>query len=227
AKDALKAPGLVAAAKRHRRDIVKTTLAETVEAACKAGLVFQAGQHPVEIRQLLEVLEELRPKTLCEIGSAAGGNLLLFSLAAHAEARMVSVDVAHTFDRRRAYPKLVGPEQRLTCLRGDSHSAECAERVSRALAGRPLDFLFIDGDHSYAGVKADFERYGPMVRTGGLVAFHDIVLDHRQRFGKETPSDTGGVPTYWKEISPRYPTAREIIADREQDGFGIGLFFIP
>ena len=28
--------------------------------------------------------------------------------------------------------------------------------------------LFIDGDHSYEGVRADFERYGRLVRPGGL-----------------------------------------------------------
>jgi predicted O-methyltransferase YrrM len=38
-----------------------------------------------------------------------------------------------------------------------------------------LDFLFIDGDHTYEGVKQDFEMYTPLVRKGGLVAMHDIV----------------------------------------------------
>ena len=44
-----------------------------------------------------------------------------------------------------------------------------------ALAGRPLDVLFIDGDHSYDGVASDFAAYGPLVRQGGLIGFHDIV----------------------------------------------------
>jgi predicted O-methyltransferase YrrM len=37
-----------------------------------------------------------------------------------------------------------------------------------------LDFLFIDGDHTYKGVKEDFEMYSPLVRKGGVIAFHDI-----------------------------------------------------
>jgi len=37
------------------------------------------------------------------------------------------------------------------------------------------DFLFIDGDHTYEGVEGDFEMYSPLVRRGGIIAFHDIV----------------------------------------------------
>jgi predicted O-methyltransferase YrrM len=41
----------------------------------------------------------------------------------------------------------------------------------------PVDLIFIDGDHSYEGVKQDFEIYAPLVRSDGLIAFHDI-LEH-------------------------------------------------
>jgi hypothetical protein len=35
------------------------------------------------------------------------------------------------------------------------------------------DLLFIDGDHSYAGVKSDWEAYGPMLKPGSIAVFHD------------------------------------------------------
>jgi hypothetical protein len=37
-----------------------------------------------------------------------------------------------------------------------------------------LDFVFIDGDHTYEGVKRDIEAWAPKVRDGGIVAGHDI-----------------------------------------------------
>lgn len=37
-----------------------------------------------------------------------------------------------------------------------------------------IDVLHIDGDHSYEGVRNDFELWFPMVRRGGCVMFHDI-----------------------------------------------------
>ena len=36
-----------------------------------------------------------------------------------------------------------------------------------------FSLVFIDADHSYEGVKADFSLWGPMIFEGGLVAFHD------------------------------------------------------
>lgn len=37
-----------------------------------------------------------------------------------------------------------------------------------------LDFVFIDADHTYEGVKQDIEAWFPKVRQGGFVTGHDI-----------------------------------------------------
>jgi hypothetical protein len=39
----------------------------------------------------------------------------------------------------------------------------------------PLEVLFIDGDHSYDGARADYDRWGAFVRPGGHMLFHDAV----------------------------------------------------
>ncbi len=39
---------------------------------------------------------------------------------------------------------------------------------------RPIKFIFIDADHSYNGVKQDFELFEPFVIVGGLIGMHDI-----------------------------------------------------
>lgn len=36
-----------------------------------------------------------------------------------------------------------------------------------------LDLLFIDGDHSYKGVKADWDAYKKFLKSGSIVVFHD------------------------------------------------------
>ena len=36
-----------------------------------------------------------------------------------------------------------------------------------------MDILFIDGDHTYDGVKNDFERYNKYVKKNGYVIFDD------------------------------------------------------
>ena len=39
------------------------------------------------------------------------------------------------------------------------------------------DFVFIDGDHSYAGVKRDYESILPFLSENGVMVFHDVWWD--------------------------------------------------
>jgi hypothetical protein len=36
-----------------------------------------------------------------------------------------------------------------------------------------LDFVFVDGDHNYDAVHADYEAYWPLLKPGGIMFFHD------------------------------------------------------
>lgn len=48
-----------------------------------------------------------------------------------------------------------------------------AARLYAASDGPPLDFIFIDGDHSYEGLRGDWEAWSPLVAPQGIVALHD------------------------------------------------------
>ena len=47
-------------------------------------------------------------------------------------------------------------------------SVEAADQISE-----PLDFVYIDGDHSYEGIRADLDAWFPLIREGGIIAGHD------------------------------------------------------
>jgi len=84
-------------------------------------------------------------------------------------------------------------------------------RGGRLLAGEPLDFLFIDGEHTYEGVKQDVEAYSPFVTAGGLVVFHDMA-SHPRRLG-------GDVHRHRAERRGRY-RVQEFVGN-PRHGFGI------
>ncbi len=56
---------------------------------------------------------------------------------------------------------------------------EEAPRLPAAQPFLPVDFIFIDGDHSYAGLQGDWQAWKDRVAPGGIVALHDS----RQRDG--------------------------------------------
>ena len=100
-------------------------------------------------------------------------------------------------------------------IRQDSHSDDCFYRLCKVLDSSKIDFLFIDGDHSYDGVKKDYLMYSKLVNKGGVIAFHDIAKD-------DQPNKVCGVHKFWNEIKSDYKH-KEFIDSPEQIGFGIGI----
>ncbi len=191
-----------------------------------------AMQKIAELAPLLALVARRAPRTVLEIGTASGGTLYAWCRVAAPDATIVSVDLpGGPFGGRYAQEggvpaEFACEEQTVHLLRLDSHAATTRERVLDVLGGRPLDFLMIDADHTYEGVKQDFEMYGELVRPGGLIAFHDVIPD------PTLPAhEVGDVHLFWKEIRDRFPH-RELFAPRDDRGWGgrwggIGLLFWP
>ena len=189
----------------------------------KLGKIIKPQQIPEEISQLLKVLENRKPKVVLEIGTANGGTLFLFSRILPKDAIIISIDLpegkfggGYPKWKIPLYKSFVKGNQKLYLLRKDSHQKETLNEVLKILSGNLLDFLFIDGDHSYEGVKKDFEMYSPLVKKRGIVSFHDVTP------GK--PKNVGGVPQFWKEVKSKYKH-REIVKDWKQGGYGIGVIY--
>jgi len=54
-----------------------------------------------------------------------------------------------------------------------------SEEASKGFADESVDFVFIDGDHSYEGCSTDIRCWWPKVKPGGLLSGHD----YRDEFG--------------------------------------------
>jgi len=207
---------------------VRATRHEGDAGACFDAVMRTEAFFPLQRRAeflgLLGRASALRPSVILEIGSAAGGTAFLWTRIARGDALLVLLDDTFGAARRTALRRFARGQQQVVCIQGDSHDTATQTRLRRALRGRAVDVLFIDGDHRYEGVAADLATYGRLVRPGGLVALHDIVPDRRQRSGEETSSDAGGVPRLWREVAGGAlgPTT-ELVEDRDQDGCGIGV----
>ncbi len=65
--------------------------------------------------------------------------------------------------------------------------------MAKEYRGLPIRVLFIDADHSYDGVRADFETWWPHVAPGGLIIFHDYLMADVARFVDEVVGHDGRV----------------------------------
>lgn len=175
----------------------------------------KALQRKWEFIALLGLVRSLRPAVIVEIGTYQGGTLYCWGKLAQKTATIVSIDLpggefggGYSEADAKRFQDYLQPGQTLHCLRADSHAVATLEQVRALLGGRPVDFLFIDGDHTYEGVKRDFNNYAPLVRPRGLIALHDVSVNM---------NPDCQVHRFWQEIKPQY--AHHELIDR--DGFDI------
>ena len=141
--------------------------------------------------------------------------MLLFTRSLHPQATIVSVDLdGYPVWRIPIYNRFALPGQTMHLLRADSHHPGTRAGVEEFLDGRKIDFLFIDGDHSDAGVRSDFELFYDLMRPGGLIGFHNIV-------------DSSHLPgSSAVERAQNALLLEEIVADPNQRRRGIGLLHV-
>ncbi len=173
------------------------------------------GQIRSEIEEFVSIVVAQRPARTLEIGTAAGGTLFLLAWASTNDASLLSLDInPFHAPRRRLYRAFARNGQKVKVLCADSHLDETRAAVVEFFDAGSLDLLFIDGDHSDASVRRDYELYAPLVRPGGIVALHDIVGGR---------NEVGGVPAFWQEIKHALVDPQELVASWDQSGYGIGL----
>jgi predicted O-methyltransferase YrrM len=141
-----------------------------------------------ELGQLLKVVEEIPHNSILEVGAMWGGTLWYW--VRHAYNLTVVDDEMRNADEWAGWAKNWGCELHLVA--GSSHDPAI---VAQAAEFAPYDFAFIDADHTYQAVRADWENYGPMAR---VVAFHDIL-----------PRPGYGVSQLWEELTA-VPGARYV-----------------
>lgn len=154
----------------------------------EAAWLYNAGRGA---REIVEI-GSYRGKSLCLMGRGA------IAAGCAADTRITAID-----------PHLVGKDN----PRFDFHAKDRAVLLEQAercgvngmlrelvmtsrdalphWEGRPIDLLWVDGDHSYEAAKFDLEAWGQFVRPGGTIAAHD----YTERFP--------GVIRAWDEVVSR------------------------
>ena len=162
-----------------------------------------------ELVGFAELADQRNPRAVCEIGTYKGGTSL-FLCGLGSVRRFVGLDI-----KTQNVPLIRALAPRhvdVTILEGPS------DELRHQINGQ-FDILFIDGDHSYEGVQADFLAYRDVVRPGGLIAFHDI------NPAPHEPTWSGGVPQLWREVRDGY-RHWEFVAN-PGEGYGIGVLEAP
>lgn len=168
-----------------------------------------ACQHKAELVPFLEFLVQYFKNEGCinflEIGLHVGDH---FTLVGNIFVKLdktttgIGLDLpnqgkwgGHTKDPKKSIQKLQ-PQFPYNIIIGNSQKPESLGKVKTLLNGNKINFLYIDGDHSYKGCTSDFNMYKELVVPGGLIVLHDI-----KKFDSKPHIE---VHKFWKELKTQY-----------------------
>jgi predicted O-methyltransferase YrrM len=135
----------------------------------------------VSTEGLLDLIKELgdnSDKTMIEIGSFVGESTVLF---AQSFKKVIAIDpfladydpadpTSYLFEFKNVketYLDRISDHQNIETIVSTSNDA------LDHLKGLKYDFVYIDGLHTYDGVKTDITNYLPLVKKGGVIGGHD------------------------------------------------------
>lgn len=178
----------------ENRDVVK----RIYETAHKEFEICQGMEICLAMEHLIENLGD-KSNGFIEIGSAYGGSFYCWgSIVTGGPAVSIDKPVGAVVEkygvttpndhenvarRNRLWNEYF--PGRIHIVDGYSQEPGVIAQVEKILGDHKVDFLFIDGDHSYNPTLLDVKNYSRFVRKGGIVGFHDIYHPaHRYECGK-------------------------------------------
>lgn len=187
------------------------------------------GQIEDELVFILDAAKKADPSIIVEIGTAQGGFLFMLSYVLDGiNKTFISIDPwskgtkyeksFNTYQNAVKELKLHFPSNQYLCIRESSAGKNTLNQLKKILKGKEIDFLFIDGSHSYEDVSHDFYTYKKLVKKNGIIAFHDIT-------GYE------GVAKVWNKIKQEneysqicemVQKGKPLLNDNEERFLGIG-----
>ena len=132
---------------------------------------------PFEKRKLYRLTKNIKNGFALEIGSYLGSSSCFIASGLDIKSKLICIDTwsndAMTEGKMSTKTKFIENtsnwENKIIMVQG--LSSDVKHKITTIT--KSIDLLFIDGDHTYEGVKSDLENYIDLVKPGGCVVFHD------------------------------------------------------
>jgi len=138
---------------------------------------FGIQQVRKEIYEFTKILLQNKTHTCMEIGFGFYGSTHILWREIFEKVITIEYQLDRVWDFRENTNKFYGDfifnDKKSQFIFGSSHNPSCLGKLDKLLVNKKLDLLFIDGDHKYESVMADYLLYKDFVGQGGIIAFHD------------------------------------------------------
>jgi len=185
-------------------EVLKTMQERIVTHTSYFGVPTQ--KNPLDFWVYQEMIIELKPTVIVEIGNKFGGSALgfahLFDLMGRG--RIIAVDIDHSqlHETAKAHP-------RIAFLEGDA--TELAEKVIGMISPEDDVLVVEDSSHTYANTLSVLEHYHSLVKSGGYFIVEDSNCHHGLEVGPN--------PGPYEAIEHFLETNLDFESDRGRESF--------
>ena len=119
---------------------------------------------PLDEEFLYNTVLKLKPNSkILEIGAYKGRSIAIMALA-RSDCSFYTIDIVVTEELKKNLNNI----ENITIIEGDSKYIKWDKQI---------DLLWIDGNHTYEGVKNDIQRFGGFVKDSGIICGHDFTSE--------------------------------------------------
>lgn len=181
-----------------------------------------ASQDEQELKSFIDLLRQNNVRKYLEIGARHGDTFHEVMINLPVGSLGVAVDfpgalwgtTKSLYSLDKVCVDLIGRGYRILKVLGDSTHQENIRKIH---SFGPFDAALIDGDHTYKGVKQDWENYSPIA---DMVALHDIAGYGQCEKVNNSPVE---VPIFWEELKPTLKRYVEFVSPGSRMGIGVCL----
>jgi cephalosporin hydroxylase len=153
---------------------------------------------PDDIIVYQELVWDLKPKVIVEIGVARGGSVILSSSLLHLlgnGGRVFGLDIDIRTHNRAAIENHSLSEN-ISLIEGDSTSPEVIANLRKQLGGELISILVLDSNHTHEHVYNELNSYAELVQVGGYIVLPDTVIElfPKGYYSSDRPWDVGNNP---------------------------------
>ena len=154
-------------------------------------------QYPQDIIAMQEIIWNIKPDLIIEIGIAHGGSLIyyasLLELIGKGEILGVDIDIReHNRKEIEAHPMF----KRIKMIQGSSISNEIVEQVKEMAKGKKKILVSLDSNHTHEHVLQELNAYAPLVSVNSYIVVFDTIVEDLPEgyFSQQRPWGVGNNP---------------------------------
>ena len=159
-------------------------------------------KNPMDLFIYQEILHEVKPDTIIECGTAAGGSALYLAsicdLMGHG--KVITIDI-NGYAEARKHP-------RITYLVGSSVSPDILDQAKGIAEGKIL--VILDSDHTKDHVSKEIALYSPLVSSGSYLIVEDTCINFDPMYNDHGPGPREAVEEFMK-------TSKDFVVDKERE----------